>query len=248
MTDVKKRRFLNAGTFFGVLLCMIFFASGVAVADCNRGDLDVRFCDEDGDLVADTPERMPDQWLNPDTLVFSYTPVEDPSVYENVFTDFMAYMEKNTGKKVRWYGAESYAAQVEAMRSGRLHVAGISTGPTCFGVNLAGYVPFAIMGNGRRDFRLQAAGDYPQGFGHSGPQGHEGPQNRPCHALFQLGQPGAPRALQGHGRRTGRGLQGDLLRQARQLHHGSGQQGLRCRAHRLQRSGTHGPEGGRRHG
>jgi phosphonate transport system substrate-binding protein len=34
---------------------------------------------------------------------------------------------------------------VEAMRSGRLHIAGISTGPTCFGVNLAGYVPFAIM-------------------------------------------------------------------------------------------------------
>jgi phosphonate transport system substrate-binding protein len=144
MTDVKKRRFLNAGTFFGVLLCMIFFASGVAVADCNRGDLDVRFCDEDGDLVADTPEDA-GQWLNPSTLVFSYTPVEDPSVYENVFTEFMAYLSEKTGKKVKWYGAESYAAQVEAMRSGRLHVAGISTGPTCFGVNLAGYIPFAIM-------------------------------------------------------------------------------------------------------
>jgi phosphonate transport system substrate-binding protein len=57
----------------------------------------------------------------------------------------MAYLSEKTGKKVKWYGAESYAAQVEAMRSGRLHVAGISTGPTCFGVNLAGYVPFAIM-------------------------------------------------------------------------------------------------------
>ena len=69
----------------------------------------------------------------------------------------MAYLSKKTGKKVKWYGAESYAAQVEAMRSGRLHVAGISTGPTVFGVNLAGYVPIAIMGkkDGRFGYRLQ---------------------------------------------------------------------------------------------
>nr|MBC8339267.1 phosphate/phosphite/phosphonate ABC transporter substrate-binding protein [Alphaproteobacteria bacterium] len=59
--------------------------------------------------------------------------------------------------KVKWYGADSYAAQVEAMRSGRLHVAGISTGPTVFGVNLAGYVPIAIMGkaDGRFGYKLQ---------------------------------------------------------------------------------------------
>ena len=58
----------------------------------------------------------------------------------------MDYLAKTTGKRVLWYGAESYAAQVEAMRSGRLHIAGISTGPTVYGVNLAGYVPFTIMG------------------------------------------------------------------------------------------------------
>ena len=129
----------------------------LSAAECsNRGDLDSRFCDADGDLVADTPTDA-SQWLNPDTLVFSYTPVEDPSVYENVFTEFMAYLSEATGKKVKWYGAESYAAQVEAMRSGRLHVAGISTGPTVFGVNLAGYVPIAIMGkhDGRFGYKLQ---------------------------------------------------------------------------------------------
>ena len=125
----------------------VLFMPTVGFADeCkNRGDLDVRFCDNDGDLVADTPSD-PSQWLDPDTLIFSYTPVEDPSVYENVFTEFIDYLAEQTGKKVKWYGAESYAAQVEAMRSGRLHVAGISTGPTVFGVNLAGYVPIAIMG------------------------------------------------------------------------------------------------------
>jgi len=133
-------------------------AMGVApaAADCPRGDLNKRFCDVNGDLVADTPTDA-SKLLDPDTLVFSYTPVEDPAVYENVFTEFMDYMSKKTGKKVKWYGAQSYAAQVEAMRSGRLHVAGISTGPTVFGVNLAGYVPVAIMGkhDGKFGYRLQ---------------------------------------------------------------------------------------------
>ena len=127
-----------------------------AAQDCPRGNLDVGFCDRNGDLVADTPTD-PSKLLDPDTLIFSYTPVEDPSVSENVFTEFMDYLAQKTGKKVKWYGAESYAAQVEAMRSGRLHVAGISTGPTVFGVNLAGYVPIAIMGkaDGQFGYRLQ---------------------------------------------------------------------------------------------
>jgi phosphonate transport system substrate-binding protein len=135
--------------------CLI--GTSAMAAECkNRGDLDSRYCDDNGDLVADTPANAGDL-LNPDTLIFSYTPVEDPSVYENVFTEFMEYLSKKTGKKVKWYGAESYAAQVEAMRSGRLHVAGISTGPTVFGVNLAGYVPMSIMckGDGSFGYRLQ---------------------------------------------------------------------------------------------
>jgi len=145
-------------TLYPLLAGLLAFAlAGAAAAQCsNRGDLDLRYCDEDGDLTADQP-KDPKEWLDPDVLIFSYTPVEDPSVYENVFTEFMDYLAKKTGKRVKWYGAESYAAQVEAMRSGRLHVAGISTGPTVFGVNLAGYVPFAIMckGDGSFGYKLQ---------------------------------------------------------------------------------------------
>lgn len=142
---------------FSVAVLALFAMSSAANADCmTQGDLDSRYCDENQDLVADTPKDS-SQWLDPDTLIFSYTPVEDPSVYENVFTEFMSYLSEQTGKRVRWYGAESYAAQVEAMRSGRLHVAGISTGPTVFGVNLAGYVPFSIMckGDGTFGYKLQ---------------------------------------------------------------------------------------------
>jgi phosphonate transport system substrate-binding protein len=119
--------------------------SAQAQTTCShRGDLDQRYCDEDRDLVADQP-KDPKAWQNPATLVFSYTPVEDPAVYENVFTDFLAHLAKVTGKRIRWFPAESYAAQVEAMRSGRLHIAGVAAGPTPFAVNLAGFVPLVGM-------------------------------------------------------------------------------------------------------
>lgn len=126
------------------LLCAAAPAAYAQEACANRGTLDARYCDEDGDLVADLPKDRK-AWQDPATLVFSYTPVEDPAVYENVFADFLAHLAKVTGKRVRWYPAESYAAQVEAMRSGRLHIAGVAAGPTPYAVNLAGFVPLVAM-------------------------------------------------------------------------------------------------------
>ncbi len=131
---------------FLTLLAIDLPAGGALAADscAQRGDLDQRYCDEDGDLVADMP-KDPKAWQDPSSLVFSYTPVEDPAVYENVFTDFLTHLAKVTGKRVRWFPAESYAAQVEALRSGRLHIAGVATGPTAFAVNLGGFVPLVTM-------------------------------------------------------------------------------------------------------
>jgi len=111
-----------------------------------RGELDALYCDENGDLVADPP-KDPKKYRNPSTLVFTYTPVEDPAVYENVFRPFTDHLSKCTGKRVVFYQVQSNAAEIEAMRSGRLHVGGFSTGPTNFAVNLAGAVPFAVKGD-----------------------------------------------------------------------------------------------------
>ena len=113
--------------------------------DCPRGDLDKAYCDRNGDLVADAPTD-PKQFVNPSTLIFAYTPVEDPSLYTKVWDGFLRHLEKVTGKKVVFFPVQSNAAEIEAMRSGRLHIAGVSTGPTPIAVNCAGYVPFAIMG------------------------------------------------------------------------------------------------------
>ena len=114
--------------------------------DCkNRGQLDTLYCDENKDLVADTP-KDPKRWKNPSTLVITYTPVEDAAVYETAFKPFLDYLGKCTGKRIVYFPVQSNAAEIEAMRAGRLHVGGFSTGPTGFAVNLAGAVPFAIKG------------------------------------------------------------------------------------------------------
>jgi phosphonate transport system substrate-binding protein len=112
----------------------------------NRGQLDAQYCDDNYDLVADAPTD-PRQWKDPATLNFSYTPVEDPTVYQYAFRPFTEYLGRCTGKRVIYSPVQSNAAEVEAMRSGRLHIAGFSTGPTGFAVNLAGAVPFAVKGN-----------------------------------------------------------------------------------------------------
>ncbi|MDR5900555.1 phosphate/phosphite/phosphonate ABC transporter substrate-binding protein [Halomonas icarae] len=103
-----------------------------------------RYTDADGDLVADIPAD-PDAWIDPDTLVFAYTPVEDPAVYAEVWSDFLAHLEAVTGKRVMFFPVQSNAAQIEAMRAGRLHVAGFNTGSNPLAVACAGYRPFAMM-------------------------------------------------------------------------------------------------------
>ena len=106
--------------------------------------LDSRFQDADGDMVADTPTD-PSKWVDPATLIFAYTPVEDPAVYAKVWKGFLEHMEKVTGKKVQFFPVQSNAAQIEAMRAGRLHVAGFNSGSNPIAVACAGFKPFAMM-------------------------------------------------------------------------------------------------------
>jgi len=120
------------------------FAGPVAAQDCPRGDLDTRYCDVDGDLIADTPTDPADQ-VDPDTLIFAYTPVEDPAVYKEAWADFLTHLEAATGKDVAFFPVQNNAAQIEAMRSGRLHIAGFNTGSNPLAVNCAGFNPFTIM-------------------------------------------------------------------------------------------------------
>ncbi|GHU07958.1 phosphonate ABC transporter substrate-binding protein [Betaproteobacteria bacterium] len=128
----------------GLLLTLAMSAGAMAQDACpNRGLLDPAFCDANKDLVADPPADAK-KFRNPGTLVFSFTPLEDPSVYEKIFDPFVKYLSQCVDKKTVFFSVQSNSAQIEAMRSGRLHLAFFSTGTTNFAVNVAGAVPFAI--------------------------------------------------------------------------------------------------------
>jgi phosphonate transport system substrate-binding protein len=127
-------------------------ASASAEECTNRGQLDEAYCDANNDLVADVPAKTRD----PSVIVFAYTPVEDPAVYENAFKPFTQYLGNCMDKRVVYYPVQSNSAEIEAMRSGRLTVAGFSTGPVGFAVNMAGAIPFAVKGtkNGLEGYNL----------------------------------------------------------------------------------------------
>ena len=128
------------------ILAGVFALTALAQGECtHRGKLDVAYCDENHDLVADTP-KDPRRLKVPSTVTFAYTPVEDQSIYAGIFKPFTDYLATCIEKKVAYLPVQSNAGEIEAMRSGRLHIAGFATGPTGHAVNIAGAVPFAVAG------------------------------------------------------------------------------------------------------
>jgi phosphonate transport system substrate-binding protein len=131
-----------------VLIVAAVALAGAADPCAYRGRLDALYCDENRDGIADPP-KDPAKLVSPDTLIFTYAPVEEPAVYEAAWSDFLKHLEKVTGKKAKYFGLQNYAAQIEAMRSGRLHISAYSTGSLVYAVHVAGAVPFAIMRDAR---------------------------------------------------------------------------------------------------
>ncbi|RMX04863.1 phosphate/phosphite/phosphonate ABC transporter substrate-binding protein [Corticibacter populi] len=142
-------------TFTALGRAIACFAGALALASTAQA-LDPRYTDANGDLVADAPTDAA-QWIDPATIVFAYTPVEDPAVYAKVWDGFLQHLAQVTGKKVQFFPVQSNAAQLEAMRAGRLHVAGFNTGSNPLAVNCAGFVPFAMMASkdGRYGYEME---------------------------------------------------------------------------------------------
>ena len=126
------------------LALSVFFVAALTTLAPATQAMDPRFKDLNGDMVADAPTNA-SEFIDPATLIFAYTPVEDPAVYAKIWDGFIEHLAKTTGKKVQFFPVQNNAAQLEAMRAGRLHVAGFNTGSNPIAVNCAGFVPFAIM-------------------------------------------------------------------------------------------------------
>lgn len=142
-------------TFFGynphmmllkkILLLSVVLSAFSNATGCPHGNLSADYCDENGDMLADPPAD-PSQRIDPYELVFAYSPVEDPIVYKKAWHDFTEHLSRVTGKRVIFFPFQSNAAEIEAMRIGKLHVAGFNTGSVPRAVNCAGFHPVYMMG------------------------------------------------------------------------------------------------------
>lgn len=137
-----------------VLLCIfsmpqLLFAE--PIERCPRGSLDLNFCDQNGDLLADSP-KDPAKWIDPYPLVFAYSPVEDPAIYKKAWSDFIDHLSRVTQRKVKLFPIQSNAAEIQAMRIGKIHVAGFNTGSNPLAVNCAGFHPFTLMAKDNGSF------------------------------------------------------------------------------------------------
>ncbi|MDR3279098.1 MAG: phosphate/phosphite/phosphonate ABC transporter substrate-binding protein [Synergistaceae bacterium] len=128
-----------------ILLTALNLAIPAGASDA-KSDLHPMYRDDDDNLTADPP-LDPNEWKNPDTLVFADAPVVDVVEYKDIFADFLDFLSQKTGKKIEYRVLETNSDGIEDMRAGRLHLASFSTGATCYAVNLAGYVPIAVKGD-----------------------------------------------------------------------------------------------------
>ncbi|GFO80760.1 MAG: phosphonate ABC transporter substrate-binding protein [Methyloceanibacter sp.] len=126
------------------MVLSLCFVAALCMPAAAEFRLDSRYQDKDGDLIADIPAD-PSKQIDPSTLIFAYTPVEDPAVYVDVWKGFLDHLSEVTGRPVQFFPVQSNAAQIEAMRAGRLHIAGVNTGSNPLAVACAGFRPFTMM-------------------------------------------------------------------------------------------------------
>jgi phosphonate transport system substrate-binding protein len=113
-------------------------------------------------MMADRPQD-PTKWLDPYTLVFGNVPSQSFIFDKGAKRALMEHISKVTGKQVEFFPYQTNAAELEAMRSGMLHIAGMNTGSVPTAVNCAGFHLFAMTAkpDGSYGYTMQII-TYPQ--------------------------------------------------------------------------------------
>jgi phosphonate transport system substrate-binding protein len=111
--------------------------------------------DADGDLIADAPSDA-GKLQKVEKIGFCLVAGDDPAQSKTDWRDFMAALEKATGKQVVYLDElATEDAQLSALRSGQLHVTAFSTGGVAKAVNTAGFVPIASPANSEGKFSYE---------------------------------------------------------------------------------------------
>jgi len=131
---------------FSILSAFTLLNAGLSVDDCNRGELSSQFCDRDNDMMADTPKDSKKR-LDPYRLLIGMVPSQTFIFNKGSKEALKKHIEKVTGKSVKFFPYKTNSAELEAMRSGMLHIAGMNTGSVPTAVNCAGFHLFAMTSN-----------------------------------------------------------------------------------------------------
>ncbi len=102
--------------------------------------LDAKFTDADGDLVADPP-KDPALQLTPTRLSFAFVAGPDAEQERSNWTEFTGFLSKQIDRPVEMVAFKTTDEQIQALKDGKLHVAGFNTGAVPLAVNTAGFVP-----------------------------------------------------------------------------------------------------------
>jgi phosphonate transport system substrate-binding protein len=114
-------------------------------ANTSASGAKMSFADADNDLVADSPED-PAKCIDPEVLVFSFVAAETESVPQGAWDGVIAALKEKTGKDIKYTHYPSANEQLEAMKKGELHVAGLNTGVVPTAVDQGGFVPLCTFG------------------------------------------------------------------------------------------------------
>jgi phosphonate transport system substrate-binding protein len=123
---------------------MLFYVETPTWACTYRGDLDAAYCDENRDLLADTPTTSAQ--ANPTKLVIALTALEDEGTAPDLYAPFTAHLGSCLAMPVEISELREERQIIAAMRAGRVHVANFATGGMMFAVNFAGAIPLAGKG------------------------------------------------------------------------------------------------------
>lgn len=107
--------------------------------------MDEVYFDEDGDLVADTPNEAT-LVANPSKLVFSFVANDNSANNSEVWQAAIEAINKKTGLPTSYLRLTDTKKQMAALRSGMLHITAFDSGAVPVAVKHAGFVPLCTIG------------------------------------------------------------------------------------------------------
>lgn len=127
---------------------VLLFASGTVWAatppSCPHGALANRYCDRNGDLVADPPEQ-PTARAHPEELVLGLAPTNSPARERKLWQSFAVHLTEALGKPVRIETFSTSGDQLEAIRAGQVQIAAVLAANLPEAVEQAGLVPIITI-------------------------------------------------------------------------------------------------------